>query len=160
LRHKLLLSLSLTTCLTSPVAAESWYFVGTAAEEINYADADSLQVNGNIDKLKVFSSSLNGLGPEGNIFYTTVNIEIDCSNRKLRWLDIQAFDEKRQYLTAPPVEMGWQEIATDNAAEGFRAFACDGAGRDQKVDNPFDDADGYFYYYYDEDGTPLESTPN
>ena len=156
LRHKLLLALSLTTGMTSPALAENWYFVGTAKEEINYADADSLQVNGDIDGLKVFSGSLRGVGPDVDIYYTKVNVEIDCSKHLIRWLGIEAFGDQRQYVTAPDFETDWISFTTDDAAEYFRAFACDGASREQQVSDPFDDADSYFYYYYDEEGAPVE----
>jgi len=149
-RNKLLLALTLTTGLTSPAMAEQWFMVATAPEEISYADADSLVSQDNHRTLEVFTGNLNGVGPEGNIFYSTVKLEIDCGAHALRLLGGKDYDDNRQYLSASEFDAGWQAIPDDSVAQNFDAFACSGGFRANPVSDPFDDADIYFYYYYDD----------
>ncbi|HSG34999.1 MAG TPA: hypothetical protein VLA37_10720 [Sphingomonadaceae bacterium] len=143
MRNKTLLALTLTTCLTAPAAAESWYGLYADGEVIAYADADSIYRNGGNASVGIFLSHEVG-------DYHKWTIEFDCVNLQYRILGAADYGSDRQYLSTPQFDSNW--LAIDGAkSSSERGFACDGMNRDAYVSDPFADADEYWYYYYYDD---------
>jgi hypothetical protein len=140
MRRKTLLALTLTTCLTAPAAAESWYGIFNSDEVIAYADADSVSRIGNYATVGLMLS--HDIGD-----YHKWTVELDCPGQKYRILSGANYGSKREYLSTPDFETGW--VALDNTVlQTGQGFACDGTSRDSLVSDPFNDADEYWYYYY------------
>lgn len=151
MRRKLLPGLILTTCLTAPAAAESWYFIKTSDIEIDYADADSVRRTGNNVTLDMFRGFDFGQGSNGDIYFIKHNLEFACDRSEFRDIGISAWGYSRTYVTAPPMETQWRAINAGSTMDTLRGFACDGQLRSTPVADPFADAEEYWdymYYYY------------
>lgn len=140
MRKKILLSLSLTTALTAPAAAENWYGIYNDADVIAYADADSITRNGGNAGVNIFTSHNSG-------DYHKRSVEIDCAGMQFRVVAASDYGADRQYLSTPEFDSSWGAFS-DTLANGMKGFACDGTGRQSFVSDPFADADEYWYYYY------------
>ncbi len=149
MRRKILLGLTLTTCLTAPAAAESWYGIYSADDVIAYADADSIARKGNIVHLEVMFSHF----PDD---YHKQSLEIDCANYRYRIKAASDYGANRQYLSTPEFETGWGEL-DKSELQIDKNFACDGSNRTLTVADPFTDADDYWYYYYYTEDTATPS---
>jgi len=143
-RSSYVLGLCLSTCLTSPAAAEDWYQIATSDSSIDYADADSVRTYGNIMSVDV----LRGLGDGGGLSgYLKIAVDVSCANNQFRLTRAVSYDTQRQYLSTDETATGWETIAANSIAEQVRRFACDKGLHDTFVADPFGDAEDYWYYY-------------
>jgi len=140
MRNKTLLALTLTTSLTAPAEAESWFGVFTSSEVIAYADRDSVYRNGSVVGVNIQFSH-----QEGD--HHKRSIELDCSSNQYRTLSAGDYGANGQYLSSPDYDSSWQSFS-DGMSATVKSFACDGAGGLIYVSDPFGDADEYWYYYY------------
>ena len=144
MRSAYIVGLCLTTCLTSPAAAESWFRIATTDSSVDYADGDSVRDYGQYISVDVFR----GFGGDGaDEGYLKVAVDVACTRNEFRLTRATSYDPARQYLTADAEVTTWDVIAANSIAEQVRRFACDSVLRDSPVSNPFDDADEYWYYY-------------
>jgi hypothetical protein len=152
MRRKILLGLTITTSLTAPAAAESWYGIYSAADIVAYADADSIARKGNIVHLEVMFSHFSD-------DYHKQSFEIDCANYRYRIMAASDYGANRQYLSTPEFETGWAEL-DQSMLQIDKNFACDGSNRTLAVMDPFADAEDYwyYYYYYNDSTTPTTSS--
>ncbi len=144
MRYSYLVGLCLSTCLTSPAAAENWYQVATTDNSIDYADADTIRAFGDtmsVDVLRGFAGDGTSSG------YAKVALDIACASNQVRMTNAVRYDSQRQYLSTDNTVSEWQTITDNSVAQQVRRFTCDGALRETHVSNPFDDADDYWYYY-------------
>lgn len=151
MRSRLLLGLTATTALTAPAAAESWYEVGTGDLEIAFADTDSISRSGEVLQMNVFQSFEYGQGDNSNVLYARQRLEIDCSNRQIRELSIDTFDNLHAPLGPLATEGNWFAIQANTFGEGYRQIACDSLRPGTPYPDPFiagDDYWDYMYYYY------------
>lgn len=148
MQKKLLLGLTLTTCLTAPAAAETWYEVGTTDTEIGYADADSIQSNGGNVLLTAFQGFETAQGDSSDIYYAKHRIEIDCSSRQLRELSIDTYDVARTFLGQANFDAGWMTIEPNTFGESYRQVACEGTRPGMAYSDAFAAADDYWEYMY------------
>lgn len=142
MRRKSLLALTLTTCLTAPAAAESWYGLYNSLDVITYADADSVSRNGSRATVNIFFS-------HNYADYHKQTIEFDCQSQQYRVLSASDHAADRSYLSTPSFDSNWQ--TPEETMLQFKTFSCDNGGRDSWVNDPFADADEYWdymYYYY------------
>lgn len=139
---KTLLGLTLTTCLTAPAAAETWYLSYYSADVIAYADMDSFSRSGD-------SARINVLFSHETSDYHTWSLEFDCQAEMVRILDAANLGIDKKYLSTPEFETVWQ-LPEHPLLERLKGSSCDGAPLGNIVSDPFDDADEYWYYYYEE----------
>ncbi len=148
MRNRFLVGLCLTSSLTAPAAAESWYEIATTDDSIDFADADSVWRSGSTAGVTIFR----GLAPEGDSkasSFVKVRVEILCDSNQFRVMSAENYDSLRNYLSTAGGEPTWDYIAANSVASRSREFACDGAWRGTPVSDPFSAADDYWYYYYD-----------
>ena len=146
MRSAYIAGLCLSTCLTTPAAAEQWYRIATTDNSVDYADADTIRRFGEIVSVDVFRGFAGLEGEDSG--YLKIALDVSCADKRFRVTRGVAYDTRRQYVTTDEAVTSWEAIAANSIAEQVRRFTCDGALRDTPVANPFDDADEYWYYYY------------
>jgi hypothetical protein len=147
MRSRFVVGLCLTTCLSTPAAAERWYTIGTTSESIDYADADSVGSNGGTTSLQLLRAfGGNETNPAG---YVRIGVEIACSSGQLRVVSSTRYDTSKTYLSTDETDMSWEAIGSGTVADFARRFACEGALHETFVSDPWADAEEYWYYYYE-----------
>lgn len=140
---------AMTTAMAAPAHAESWYNVGEGDEDIFYADADSLSHVGNMVTLTAFdgmSDAITGYSKE--VYFWKSTMQFDCGANRYRHQDRAGYDENYAYVGAIDYDPDWHTVTEGTFGESLYQFACEGGWRDVPVDNPFDDADEYWFYSY------------
>jgi hypothetical protein len=143
MRNRFWVGLGLSTCLTTPAAAESWYQIASTDDSIEFADADSLRNSHGITGLTIFRGLDSAVNP-----YVKVGVELNCGGNQFRLTSVQNFGPSKEYLSADPTESAWSAITANTIGEAVKQFACDGLLRSTPVSDPFAAAEEYFYYYY------------
>lgn len=145
MRHRYVLGLCLTTSLTAPAAAESWFAIAATDSSIDYADADSLRSHGGVVSLDLFRGFAETSGnPVG---YAKLSVEIACYDDRFRIKQSVSYDFARKYLSTDEAATPWAAFEPETLAHEAWRFACDGE-RGTPVLDPFADAEEYWYYYY------------
>lgn len=139
MKHRLVIALGLTTCLTTPAAAETWFSIENSEWELTYGDADSIVRNGNAVTLGILMS-------HAPADYHKQKVEIDCTTGQYRLQEVANLDSKGAYLATPEFDSAWQALAT--RTDQLLKFACEGAERTIPISDPFFDAEEFWYYYY------------
>jgi hypothetical protein len=143
MRNRVWVGLCLTTGLTTPAAAESWYQIASTDGSIEFADADSVRSSHGVTALKIFR----GLDSTTNPF-VKADLEVKCGSNEFRFMNLQNFGPSKEYLSADPSASAWASITAGSIAEAAKQFACDGLLRSTPISDPFAAAEEYFYYYY------------
>ena len=141
MRNRFWVGLGLSTCLTTPAAAESWYQIASTDDSIEFADADSLSHDHGVTGLTIFRGLDSTVNP-----YVKVGVELNCGSNQFRLTSVQNFGPSKEYLSADPTESAWSAITANTIGEAVKQFACDGLLRSTPVSDPA--AEEYFYYYY------------
>lgn len=147
MRNRFWVGLGLSTCLTTPAAAENWYLIATTEDSTEYADADSISRHGSISQVQLFRGFASGTGPQETVYFAKIGAEITCANNQFRLMKTDSYSGSREYLGTDTAATGWETITADTIAEKLRQFVCDDGVRTEPVSDPFDHADDYWYYY-------------
>lgn len=145
MRSAYIVGLCLSTCLTRPAAAESWFRIATTDSTVDYADADTVRSYDDVMSVDVFRG-FESADADGQA-YLKLALDVSCANNQFRITRGVTYDTRRQYLATDESATAWDAITANSVAEQVRRFTCDSAVRDTPVSNPFDDADTYWYYY-------------
>jgi len=147
MRNKFWVGLGLSTCLTTPAAAENWYLIATTDETTEYADADSIRRHGSISQVQIFRGFASGTGPQGTVYYAKIAAEITCATNQFHLTKTDSYNGSKAYIGSDTTATGWETINSDSIADKLRQFVCEAGVRSDPVSDPFDHADEYWYYY-------------
>lgn len=151
MRHRFLLGLALTTCLTAPAAAEAWHQVSADDLEIGFIDADSIQRGPNGSSFTAFRGFTGETG-FGGAAYSKVKLEVDCSKKQIRSLSVESWKMDRSPLPEQPNYTAWQPVEPNTIGEMYRGVMCDSTALGgTALTDPFAASDEYWdymYYYY------------
>jgi len=139
MQKRLLCALTLTTCLTTPAAAENWRYINDVGYEVAYGDADSIARSGNSVSVNVL------LSHAIDDFHSQV-VEFDCSNDKFRIREATDLKADKTYLQTPEFETQWKDVSGTMSA--MSAFGCVNSEYGTPVGDPFSSINDYWYYYY------------
>ncbi|KPL67475.1 hypothetical protein SZ64_04770 [Erythrobacter sp. SG61-1L] len=148
MRASFLIGLTASTFLTTPAMAEAWNEVGVSDAVIVYADVDSIQNVGSNKTMMVFQGFDLGMGTSGKAYYTKSQIELDCTNHKVRELRMDAYGMDHAMLAPEPLDTAWQTFADGTIGAAYNAVACNGERADMSYSDPFAAADEYWEYMY------------
>lgn len=131
--------------LSTPVAAEEWYYVAHSDEGIMFADADSIRRVGEAVAVAGFFGSADPLDlrlehPSYVIWYEIAQIEFICSSGQSRVTHVDSYNERHLLEYSTEVEERWAALPDDSLARGMHAFACEGT-RISQAGDPFDFTD-------------------
>jgi len=136
------------TLLSSPAAAETWYWTGGNEKTQNYVDVDNLRAIGNkIVALtrNIYSEPLCDDSGACDVWAVDIRSEYDCSGGYFRTLEYSYFDIEGSLMSTEASEtINEQKVpAKDSLNEAIMEFVCFRRGGEY-VANPFEDAYGQF----------------
>ena len=133
----------------TPAYATDWYFVGEGDSDIFFADADSVVRNGDVVSLKLFNGLADGYTDAEKtgdvIYYYEGDSEYNCVSKQFRETSRTGYGDDYQSLGAIGYDSNWQAIPPNSFAHTLYEFGCLGLWRDQPIEDPFDEADFYWF---------------
>ena len=143
MRSRYFLGLCLSTSLTAPAAAETWYKIAETDSSIDFADEESIRRGHGSTSLMIFR----GMDSE-SVPFVKAAVDIKCAENQFRVNSTQNYGSAKEYLSTDSTVGAWETIADNSIAEAAKEFACDGGWRENHVSDPFAASEEYWYYYY------------